>query len=110
MSSLRRRPLLMLLMWLALAWLPLRGLAQVAMHLPTGADAVVAAPCHGQHDDPAQQPPADSPCNLCDLCHGGALPMAQAVEPDIVTPPRVALAPALTGLLAPRRFERPPRA
>jgi len=75
MSRALRRTSLVLL-WLMLALLPLRGWANLAMHLPAPAQAAVAsAPCHGD----AAQAKADAAaktCTLCDLCHGSLLPLA----------------------------------
>ena len=61
-------------MWLMLALLPLRGWANLVMHLPAPS-APAVAPCHGD----AAQAKADSAvktCSLCALCHGSLLPQA----------------------------------
>ena len=96
---------MLVLLWLALAWLPLRGLAQVTMHLP----AEATAPCHGHDEAPLPDAPSSSACSLCDLCHGAALP---SVAPGLAAHgvlPLVAAVPRLHGLMAPRHFDRPPR-
>ncbi|MFO1327269.1 MAG: hypothetical protein U1F56_07910 [Rubrivivax sp.] len=114
MSDLRRHRLFVLLLWLALAWLPLRGVAQVLMHGPAAGEAAVSAPCHGGHavDAPTDDAPASSgsSCALCDLCHGAALPPALALPGAGAAPPRVAHVPPLQGRWPPQRLERPPRA
>ena len=104
-----RRPLMLLLLWLALAWLPLRGVAQVTMHLPAGPAAEATAPCHGHDEAPSPDAPTSSACSLCDLCHGAALPAVAPALADEGMPPMVAAVPRLHGLLAPRHFDRPPR-
>ena len=59
-----------------LALLPLRGWANLAMHLPTPAHAAVAvAPCHGDAAR-AKADAAAKTCSLCELCHGALLPLA----------------------------------
>ena len=112
MSLARRRPTLLLLLWLVLAWLPLRGVAQVVMHLPAPASS---APCHGDH---AVTPDADAhapatqgtpACTLCDLCHGAVLPAAVPVVLAEGAAPQVALAVPLSGHVLPGRLDRPPR-
>lgn len=73
MSRALRRTSLVLL-WLMLALLPLRGWANLAMHL-TAPAAPAVAPCHAD----AAQSTADTTvkaCTLCELCHGSLLPLA----------------------------------
>lgn len=94
---------LLLGIWLAL--LPLRGWAETGMHLggsaPVSSSAIVAAmPCHGPSAQAADHAPAmhaasgggvgyadvvaqpsgenGAGCALCVLCHGPALPAAEA--------------------------------
>ena len=116
-SVLRTRALLVA--WLVLALLPLRGWANVVMHLPaphaTAAgchDGAAAATAHAGHH--AQAPPGEaaphaSSCTLCDLCHGAALPCCASSPRRDYAPPRVELAAAveLGSARAPHR--RPPR-
>jgi hypothetical protein len=73
-TSLRRSSLVLL--WLLLALLPLRGWAHVTMHLQASGTPA-AAPCHGS-DAQAAAEPADTakPCTLCDVCHGVMLLLA----------------------------------
>jgi hypothetical protein len=70
------------LLWLALALLPLRGLAGALMPvvMMSGADPaaeVAVMPCHGSmamSDDVAQDgSTATQTCSMCSLCHGTAL-------------------------------------
>jgi hypothetical protein len=88
------------LLWVAVALLPLRGLAAAAMpaQMPAlgGAPqttvasmpAVQAMPCHGDaaHDDAHHQAASDAAewgdcpsCSLCALCHGGLAQAPQVV-------------------------------
>lgn len=75
----RRGPVLLL--WLLLALLPLRGWANGWMHLASDTGTVaeaVAMPCHGEAApaDAAEALAAPAGCTLCDLCHGIAVPMS----------------------------------
>jgi hypothetical protein len=77
------RQLSLLCLWLLLALLPLRGWANLTMHLPAPGSAAMA-PCHGAEmvaadmtadaADPAQA------CTLCDVCHGGMLLAAEPAQ------------------------------
>jgi hypothetical protein len=63
----------LLVLWLMLALLPLRGWANLTMHLPAPS-APAVAPCHGIDVQAAVQPAAAAvPCTLCDVCHGALL-------------------------------------
>ena len=120
------------LLWAAVALLPLRGLAAAAMPalMPAmggAADTAVASmpaadamPCHGDavHDEPnhAAAPDAaewgDCPsCSLCALCHGG---LAQAPQVQLALPSPQGEQPAAhpwtaPALRAPDGLFRPPR-
>lgn len=59
------------LLGLMLVLLPLRGWANLTMHLPA-ADTPVMAPCHGEASQAAADPAGEA-CTLCDLCHGAVL-------------------------------------
>ncbi len=115
------------LLWLAIAWLPVRGWAVTLMPLAMGAPAheavateraatagAAAMPCHGAvaaepaSDDGVNTTPT---CSLCDLCH---TTMAQAPSPprlpapaDDARPPAPASSPVATrqtdGLFRPPR-------
>jgi hypothetical protein len=104
--ALRRTSLV--LMWLLLALLPLRGWANLTMHLPA-TDMPVMAPCHGAE---AAADPADvsQPCTLCDVCHGAML-LASHVPPlkDPQTQPLPAAAPLPMLVAEPDALFRPPR-
>jgi len=76
--SLRRSSLLVL--WLLLALLPLRGWAHLSMHLPA-ADTAVMAPCHGAEAAAADPSATSQPCTLCDICHGAMLPWSDSAAP-----------------------------
>ena len=107
------------LLWLAIALLPLRGLASSVMPVAmmgiaaAGADNVAAAmPCHGVEvvaDSDSANNAAG--CSLCSLCHGSAATIA---APTIVLPtlhggaPLAAAPPALAPR-APDGLFRPPR-
>lgn len=111
--SARRGPVLLL--WLLLALLPLRGWANGWMHLATANESVaeaVAMPCHGEpaSDAGVDASPAPAGCTLCDLCHGMAMPAS--IEPlagaDARTPWLSADGPSrVPG--QPSLFFRPPR-
>jgi hypothetical protein len=73
MSRALRRTSLVLL-WLMLALLPLRGWANLAMHLPAPA-APGVAPCHGDAAQAKADDTAVKTCTLCELCHGSLLPL-----------------------------------
>ncbi|EHR70085.1 hypothetical protein BurJ1DRAFT_1212 [Burkholderiales bacterium JOSHI_001] len=115
MSRASRRPVVLLL-WLLLALLPLRGWAQGTMGLAATATHAQALPCHGEM---AEHPPghadsdgaSKSACSHCDLCHAAAAPN------DLQAPPSAALpdtAPAAMSTQAPAATAadslfRPPR-
>lgn len=106
-SSLRRYSLLML--WLLLALLPLRGWAHLSMHLPA-TDTTAMAPCHGA--EAAADPTAPSQvCTLCDICHGAMLPWADNAAPskDRRAQALPAAAPRAAPASEPDTLFRPPR-
>lgn len=113
------------LLWIAIALLPVRGLAAVLMPIAMGgmppaamtsmsaADAAaVAVPCHAAVQE-ASQSSSDAPstCAMCDLCHTTAVQLAQA---SVVLPeqhdalPQAAPASAIEPR-APDGLFRPPR-
>jgi hypothetical protein len=75
-----RSPWMIGLLWLALALLPMRGMANAVMHLQHGlaAGAQAGHPCH---DEAAQAQDRQSDrndanqddCSSCELCHAGML-------------------------------------
>jgi hypothetical protein len=113
---------LLLLVWLTL--LPLRGFAEIGMHLggtaATPVAMAVAMPCHGGMAGPvaeaataftgAAADDAASTCVLCALCHAPALPVAELrlawAEPAAPATRAGARAHAPPALPLP---ERPPR-
>lgn len=111
------------LLWAAIALLPVRGLAAVAMPVlmsgmaPTVAsasadDRAVAMPCHSASQE-AGDMTADSShtCSLCDLCHCSvaAAPLPVAALPALHEAlPWGALPPAVEPR-APDGLFRPPR-
>jgi hypothetical protein len=114
------------LLWIAIALLPLRGLAASMMPASMSHPAPVAAsvdemPCHGADaeahgagtHEPASAPAVDDcpTCALCALCHGS---VAQAPAPDVHVPALPAAVPvaAMPSALEPRAPDslfRPPR-
>jgi len=111
------------LLWIAIALLPLRGLAVTLMPaLASPSTPLMAAaadmPCHGAaadqaaQDEPAAAPMADcASCSLCALCHAS---VAQACAASIELPALPALAPAAAppSAIEPRAPDglfRPPR-
>lgn len=138
MAGLRSRRLVAALLWLALALLPLRGLAagwmpaaMAAQALAAQADDTSAAshdpgagmPCHAastevtpmHHAPPGGEAllPGDCPtCALCALCHGGFVDATVSSVP-LAAPPGDAPdsgAPAAIEPRAPDALFRPPRA
>lgn len=111
------------LLWIAIALLPLRGLAVTMMPATVSPSTPVASaaadpPCHGAATDPAAQ---DEPaatlladcasCSLCALCHAS---VAQAPAAHLELPALPALAPAAAppSAIEPRAPDglfRPPR-
>lgn len=110
MSSPLRRSSLVLL-WLLLALLPLRGWANLTMHLPASKTPAMA-PCHGV-DGPAAAEPADAatPCTLCDVCHGAVLLQGGGVPlgKDRRAQALPAALPAAAPSAEPDAMFRPPR-
>lgn len=121
------------LIWLCLALLPLRGMAHATMlagGVPQGVaalqvDTVSVMPCpmHASLADDVQAAvqaatdgaaggsPATHSCQLCDLCHSAALPMAllSSAESALPDDAPVAAASLGAGRLAPDGLFRPPR-
>jgi cytochrome c5 len=99
----------LLVLWLLLALLPLRGWAHLSMHLPA-TDTPVMAPCHGAAAaaDPSG---ASLPCTLCDICHGAMLPWAEGAAPgkDRRAQPLPAATPRDALAVEPDALFRPPR-
>jgi hypothetical protein len=111
------------LLWVALALLPLRGLAGALMpvvvgggNAPVTATEVAAMPCHGVAADDsaaAQDAGATHGCSMCDLCHGSAMrsaaPATLPAAPHEPLPRSAALTPielrALDGLYRPPRTD-----
>ncbi len=108
-SSLRRFSLVLL--WLLFALLPLRGWANLTMHLPVQG-APVAAPCHGGEGQSAAEPAdASTTCTLCDVCHGAVLLRAGSTPQHSdrrAQPLPVAVAVAAPAVV-PDGLYRPPR-
>jgi len=96
------------LLWIAIALLPVRGLASVVMPVfmsgmqATAAsaapeDTASAMPCHGAQADKSSTPASGShTCSLCDLCHGTvaqlehpsvSLPATHEAQPEAIAPP-----------------------
>jgi hypothetical protein len=107
------------LLWIALALLPMRGVANVVMHLPAAGGETTAPPCHGPMGHPAATaaepaPATDAadaahPCAMCDLCHGASAVSSSRPVAAAFAPPRVAAttAPATEHQTQPSL--RPPR-
>ena len=113
-AALRRRALLLL--WLVLALLPVRGWAGLAMHLPKAEHMAAAAPCHGmdatQSADTADanRDGSAAACSLCELCHGALLlPVMALAEPERLARTWPAAVPAEAPSPAPSPLFRPPR-
>jgi len=106
-SVLRRSSVLLL--WLLLALLPLRGWAHLSMQLPAP-DSSVVTPCHGAE---AAAGPSDmaQPCTLCDVCHGAMLLWAgdAALGKDRRAQSLPAAAPQAAPMSEPDALFRPPR-
>ena len=110
-GSMRRSSLAVL--WLLVALLPLRGWANLTMHLPAQGPATVA-PCHGMAaaaaDASAESPDAAQPCSLCDVCHGVMLHGAESPHgSDRRAQPLPTALPAVTAAGDPDTLFRPPR-
>jgi hypothetical protein len=114
------------LLWIAIALLPLRGMAASLMPamVQPAAPVVAAAdemPCHGAaadggaaggHHAPATAAVGDCPtCSLCALCHGSVVQATQPVFelPALPTPSPVAAPPTPIEPRAPDGLFRPPR-
>jgi hypothetical protein len=107
-----------LLLGLLLALLPLRGLAEAAMHLSapvlqSAPDEASMPPCHAAlaENDGAPPDESGSGCSLCSLCHGSALCMGEAdLVDDAASSPPPSAVPRGHGPPALPLPERPPRA
>ncbi len=101
----------LVLLWLLLALLPLRGWANLTMHLPAQA-APAVAPCHGVEGQFAAQPAdAATACTLCDVCHGAVL-LREGNAPqstDRRAQPLPAAVAAAAPAAEPSALFRPPR-
>jgi hypothetical protein len=126
------------LVWLALVLLPLRGWASVVMHAGDPARAAAAQlvhaaqaagpvhaaqggaepasmPCHAEAaaaspSDAGDPASSQGSCQLCDLCHAGALPAASAAAPAAAfVPPRVAARASMPAAHQPAAPDDPPR-
>jgi hypothetical protein len=104
-------------LWIALALLPLRGFANVVRHLPAQDAGTSSMPCHGAMDPPAEPTMtaeaegAESPgvCAMCDLCHGASAVSSAGPLAAAFLPPRMAASELLAaGELSPPSL-RPPR-
>lgn len=107
-----------LLLVVMLGLLPLRGWAEIAMHLSTPAPQSVTTevsllPCHasmGEHAGAIADESA-SGCSFCSLCHGTALCMSElGIVPDVAGASAQAAAPQGHGPPDLPLLERPPRA
>ncbi len=110
------------LLWVAIALLPVRGLAAAVMPVvmsgmsPVVAsapadEAAAAMPCHGASQDATSDADTSHACALCDLCHTSVAaaptaPAAMAVSHD--AQPMGAL-PQVVEPRAPDGLFRPPR-
>ncbi|WP_119153905.1 hypothetical protein [Caldimonas tepidiphila] len=131
-------PWRLVLLWLCIALLPLRGWAGVAMPAPAAAapaaavQEAAARPCHGaaavenlqeefhEHrhgatahaDAAASMQPGAGTCALCDICHGAVAPPVLAFEGFAPMNPGAppAWEPRSPGRLATHELFRPPRA
>ncbi len=99
----------LVLLWLMFALLPLRGWANLAMHLPA-TDTPVMAPCHGA-EAAADAADTSQPCTLCGVCHGAVLlPVDTAAQgDDRRAQPIPAAAPLAAPAAEPEALFRPPR-
>ena len=107
-----------LLLGVMLALLPLRGWAEIAMHLSapapqSAASEVSLLPCHvamAEHGG-AMADESASGCSLCSLCHGTALCLGESgIVPDAAGTSAQAAAPQGHGPPDLPLPERPPRA
>jgi hypothetical protein len=88
------RPLTLVLLWLAIGLLPMRGWAAAVMPVTMAAEALASAasapadagdeaspmPCHGAVIDDSSAG-SNTGCSHCDVCHA-----ATAVLPSVATP------------------------
>ncbi len=101
----------LVLLWLLLALLPLRGWANLTMHLPVQ-DTPAVAPCHGLEGQSATGPAdAAAACTLCDVCHGAVLLLAggEPQQSDRRAQPLPAALPFAAQAHEPDALFRPPR-
>ncbi len=110
------------LLWVAIALLPVRGLAAAVMPAlmlgmaPTVISApadetAVALPCHGSSQDSTSDADTTHACALCDLCHGSvaAAPAAPAVMPMLHDAQPMGALPRAVEPRTPDGLFRPPR-
>ncbi len=121
------RRLAIVLLWAAMALLPMRGLAAALMpmamagkdvatatmqHADADADAA-AMPCHGGSEpaDPSAMPGDCPTCSLCALCHGGVahVPQVSIALPALSSERPVAAPGPASAPRAPDTLFRPPR-
>jgi cytochrome c553 len=101
----------LVLMWLLLALLPLRGWANLTMHLPVQ-DAPAFAPCHDLGGQAATEPSqSTTTCTLCDVCHGAMLLLGDSTAPraDRSAQALPAALPIAAQAAEPDALFRPPR-
>jgi hypothetical protein len=103
-----------LLLWIALAMLPLRGWASAVMPMTAGnaaAAGTAALPCHGDAPHGTDAGTTQHGCTACDLCHAGVAqpaPMVLAL-PALPAAAPCAMAPAVFEQATPDDLFRPPR-
>ena len=113
----------LIVLWILLALLPLRGWASVSMQVEMATDALVtasdaphhaSAPCHEAAPASADDNTSGNghaSCSLCDLCHGVAL-VSPAAPLDAVQAAVTRVRPGTvtdTGRALVGGLERPPR-
>ncbi len=111
----------LVVLWIALALLPLRGFANVVMHLPAQDAGTASTPCHGAMDPPAgaaagtamtgeaEGAGSADACAMCDLCHGASAVSSTSVRAAAFLPPRVAATDVLAAGQRSAPSLRPPR-
>lgn len=109
------------LLWLAIALLPVRGLAAAVMPvmmsgMPASAsapadEAAAAMPCHGASQDATADADASHACALCDLCHSSVAtaPAAPEAVPVLHDAQPSGALPQAVEPRAPDGLFRPPR-
>lgn len=110
------------LLWIAIALLPVRGLAAAVMPVTMAgmgtavasapADTTaVAMPCHGTSQDAPSDADTSHNCALCDLCHSSvaAAPASPAVMPMLHDTQPLGALPRAVEPRSPDGLFRPPR-